>query len=376
MVEIEKNKEYAESNIAVVGITNVAYGRPQYILVNSDAGTNPLLKFPGSRYRAPLSKTETLENIAQARFEELTGLKVSKNLGIRFILPARSRNDKQWVFRNVCFVIVDDVHQYNQPDGTRKVYLADVGQGRKKKEEYVYELMNPRAKIPLHWVSYDNQIMARRVTDVVYNFDWQKGETDWYKRIPSVGATPLSDNAERPLGCGLAVASMMLLYQSNVDDSRKIILLQRKNDTYPGYGGGKIETLTTADSLNIDPISCCIEEGAQEYGFPIQPRALICCACTALDCPDPNTHYNSIITYAFIAEPTNLYKVEDALQNPKKYLEGKMESYVVETLDEHRGRIYREELRMPDMISVGKKFYETSPGSNIPLTQIISSGVK
>ena len=110
----------------------------------------------------------------------------------------------------------------------------------------------------------------------------------------------------------------------------------------------------------------------------IQPRALNCCAVTPLDMPgnDNAKYYNSIINYSFVAEPTNPREVENALKHPEKYLEGKMESYLVESLDEHRDRILRGHLRMPDMPYIGDQFFKTSPGDKIPLTQIVSSGLK
>lgn len=372
---IKKSNEYAESSITVVGITRAAYGRPQYFLVNSDEGENPKLKFPGLRFRAPRSQNDRLEDVVRERFEEQTGLPVGRDLGLLATLPTRTRHDSQWMFRSIFFVVVDDVSQIKQPDRKRKVYLANPGQGIGRKEEYVMELMHSNTKIPLEWVSKDNQIISQIAMEVLHYFDWKEYSTNWYRRLPCVPVEPLVEKPERPLGCGLAVASMMLIYQPNLDEQMNIILLKRKGDLYPGYGGGKIETLTTAHSLNVDPISCCLEEGAQEYGFPIQPRSLICCACTALDVPGEG-YYNSIINYAFVAEPTNWRRVEDALQHPDHYLEGKMESYVLESLDEHRDRISRKELRMPDMSAIGEQFYSTTPGEKISLNHFRSSGIK
>ncbi len=373
---IKKNPDYAESSITIVGLTREAYGRPQYFLVNSDQGENPKLKFPGLRFRAPRSKDDRLEDVVRERFEEQTGLHVARDLGLLATLPTRTRQYDQWMFRSIFFVVVEDICQIKNPDRSRKVYLADPGQGRIGENDCVIELMHAGKKIPLEWVSKDNQIISQIATEVLYHFDWKNYSTNWYKRLPCVSAEPLVEKSVGVLGCGLAVASMMLIYQPSVNEQMSIILLKRKGDRYPGYGGGKIETLTTAHSPNVDPISCCSEEGAQEYGFPIQPRALICCACTTLDVPDPEGYYNSIVNYSFVAEPTNLRKVEDALKNPDNYLEENMESYVLESLDEHRDRILRKELRMPDMISIGEQFYATTPGEKIPLTHFRSSGIK
>lgn len=375
-VAIERNENFAESNVTVVGITQSAYGKPQYILVNSDKGKNDRLKFPGLKFRAPLSGGQSLEDAAKDRFETQTGLNISRMLGLRAIVPTRDRHGGQWIFRNVFLAVIDDVGQHNPPDPDRKVYVADPGQGVSNIEERVMELGNAHVSAPLSWVSPDNLSVARIATDIIHNFNWEDNSTTWYRKIPCVGASPLTESEDRVLGCGLSVSSIVLLYQPSISEEKKIILLKRKGDEYPGYAGGKIETLTTEHSVNVDPISCCSEEGEQEYGFSIQPRALICCACTSLDVPEPARFYNSIINYAFVAEPTNPRQVEEALKNPSKFLEGKMESYVVEGLNEHRDRIRRGDLRMPDMISIGEQFYTTTPGDKIPLTQILSSGSK
>jgi len=374
---IEKSRDYGESSVTVVGITRAMYGRPQYFLVNSDSGDNRRLKFPGLRFNAPLSEQQTLEDAARDRFEEQTGLTIDKMLGLRAIVPTRSRHNNQWMFRNVFLAIVNNVHM-SSADGKREVYVADVGQGAFPKEEYVPLLGNSKRKVPLHWVKTDNQVIARIATEMINHFNWEAQSTEWYQRIPCVGAPPQTRRIKRPLGCGLAVASMMLLYQPNEDESRKIILLKRKGDKYPGYAGGKIETPKSSKSYNIDPVSCCMKEGAEEFGFSIQPRALVCCAVTPLDVPrnDAGRFYNCIINYAFVAEPTNPLEVENALKNPKKHLEGKMESYVVESLDEHRDRILAKELRMPDMPLVGEQFFKTPPGVMVPLNHIIASGLK
>lgn len=373
-LSIEKNSGYAESAITIVGITRSAYDRPQYILTNSDEGKNSMLKFPGLRFRAPISKKQSLEDVAKERFEEQTGLNVAKMLGLRTIVPTRARENEQWIFRNVFFAFIEKVNQHKSPDGERKIYLADPGQSTSNRLDYIIELGHADKNVPLHWVSSDNITIARIATNIIHHFNWDNYSTSWYRSIPCVGVDPLTESADRPLGCGLAVASIMLFYQPSVNEKNKIILLKRKGDKHPGYAGGKIETLTTAHSLNVDPISCCSEEGAQEYGFPIQPRAIICCACTALDASNPHSNYNSIINYAFVAEPTNLKKVAEALKNPASHLEGMMESYVVEDLDEHQDRVRRGELRMPDMVSIGEKFFSTTPGEKIPLTHVLPSG--
>ncbi len=380
IVSIEKNKDYGESNITFIGITKSAYGRAQYILVNSDEGDNAHLKFPGLRFRGNLSANQTLEDVAKERFEEQTGLEVSKMLGLRAIVPTRSRHRKQWIFRNVFLGVVEGVHYKKGPD-KRKVYVADTSQGCFSREEYVLPLGASHKKTPLKWVSPDNQIVARIAAEILYDFDWHCLASNYYGRIPCVGAEPLTVSSERPLGCALAVSSIILLYQPGFEAPKKAILLQRKGDKYPGFAGGKIEVLTSPDCENIDPVSCCAKEGREEFGFDIQPRALNAVALTRLQVPSDienadEKFYNSIVTYSFIAEPTNPLAVERALQNPKEFLEGKMENYVVETLDELRDRVYHGKLRMPDMIATGEQFFRTSPGEKIPLTQIVSSGAQ
>ena len=374
---IERNNQFAESNVTVVGITKAIYGRPQYFLVNSDKGSNERLKFPGLQFRSFLSKNKTLEDSARDRFEEQTGLTIDKMLGLRAIVPVRSKHSRQWMFSNVFFALVSNVDHCNQNDGERKLYVADPGQGISGKNEYVNRFGDVKEKTQLKWISPYNHIIARIAKDVLLNFDWENLSTDWYRKIPCVGVEPqTSAAADDKLGCGLAVVSMIVLYQPNEKGPQQIILVKRKGDLYPGYAGGKVESLRRISSKNIDPISCCIQEGAEEFGFSIQPRAIVCCANTTLNIPNGNTskYYNCIINYAFIAEPTNILEVEDAIKRPKEYLERKMECYVIESLDEHRDRILRRELRMPDMVAIGKEFYTTSPGNKIPLTQIISTG--
>ena len=374
---IEKNSKFGEASVTIIGITREIYGRPQYVLVSADVPEGGL-KFPGLTFRAPLSGKETLEDSARAMFEEQTGLGIEKMLGLRAIVPTRSRHNNQWIFRNVFLGVVGDADKRNTPSKNRGVYIAEPGQGIAPKEDYVISLANSRERVPLQWVKSDNQIIARIATDILYNFNWEKLSTDWYRKIPCVGAPPQTQSTERPLCCGLAVASMMLIYRPNENEDLHVILLKRKGDEYPGYAGGKIETPDFEDSQNIDPISCCAKEGSEEFGFLIQPRALICCAVTPLDMPgnDSGKYYNSIINYSFVAEPTNPREVEKALRNPEKCLEGKMEAYAVESLDAHRDRIFRRHLRMPDMPFIGEQFFRTSPGDKISLTQIVSSGLK
>lgn len=374
-LSIKKDARYAESNIAVIGLTHNAYGRPQFILINSDEGRNPGLKFCGSRFRAPLTREQTLEDVARARFEEQTGLVMDKMLGLRAVMPSRSRHrDQQWLFRNVLLGVVSDVSNRKTYDG-REVYVADPGQGCYEKEEFVKKLGDSKSRVPLKWVNDDNLVLARLARNILYNFDWQRISTNWYQRVPCVGVEPQTQTKGRPLGCGLAIASMILLYQPNPKETRKVILLKRKGDEFPGYAGGKIETLDSPDSENLDPISCCAKEGSEEFGFQIQPRALVSVGVTGLHMMGTEFEwYNSLIDYLFVAEPTNPHAVARALKNPSDFLEGKMDSYVVESVDEHRDRVMKGELRMPDMAPGGNQFYRSSPGENIPLTQIVSSG--
>lgn len=370
-LSIKKNELYGESTVTIVGLTR-AYGQPNYILVEADNGQ---LKFPGLRFRAPNSETETLEDSAKARFEEQTGFTLDKMLGLRTIIPTRSRHGNQWVFRNLFYGVVNNTETRRDSDIPRKVYVAKPGQGINPEGESVKELGNSSNIRSLDWVINDNQVIARTATSVLNHFDWNKQDSNWDKRIPCLGAEPLTDSPERPLGCALSVASTMVIYRPSVDEPWHIIMVKRKNDIFPGYAGGKIET--PASKKNLDPISCCIQEGAEEFGFGIQPRALIAVSITPLDVPEGKTdiYYNSIVNYSFVAEPTNPLQVQEALSNPRKFLEEKMECYVMESLDHHRDRIAKRELRMPDMVEIGREFYKTSPGNKIPLTQIRASGM-
>ena len=381
MVEIERKDMYGEAVITYVGFLMIE-GKPKYVLVNSDEGRNSKVKFPGLRFRAT-SPEKTLDDVARERFEEQTGLRVSKDLGLRAVMPTRSRHEEAWLFRNIFFGVVDDLN-FGGNDG-RKVYTADAdGVGE------IYPIKGGR-KRKLNWVVDDNIVIARVANHVINHFDWGRNETNWYNRIPTLTAEPLTNNSDRKLGCALAISSMMLLYRPSPQSPQQIILLKRKGDKYPGYAGGKIETpegyfkqKLQSESCaqyfierrhNLDPISCCVAEGREEFGFDIQPRALVCVANTALDCPDNKRNYNGLFNYAFVAEPTNPLCVREALKNPQKHLERKMESYVVESLGEHMERVARGELRMPDMSVIGRKFFEASPGQHIPLTQFISSGL-
>jgi len=369
-LQIKKDPNYAESSITFVGLTRY-YGRPQYILVNSDKGKNPKLKFPGLRFRAP-KPGQTLEDVAVERFQEQTGLEVQKSLGLRAVMPTRSRHNNQWIFRNIFLGLVEGTETGKGNDG-RQVYVADLGQGIRG-DGFAFRFGDTSRREPIEWVAADNQVISRIATDIAYHFDWSNLDTSWFKRIPCISVPPQTETDERRLGCGLAVSSMLLVYRPNESEIQHTILIKRKGDTYPGYAGGKIETPKSVKSLNLDPISCCAKEGAEEFGFSIQPLGLIGVACTPTEMHSGDYH-NSIVNYCFVARPTNLLQVRDALKHPEKYLEGKMESYVVETLDEFRDRIKRDELRMPDMPYLGNSFFNTEPGEKIPLTQIIDSGV-
>lgn len=374
-LKILKSSEYAESSITFVGLSREIYGRPQYVLVDSDIGKSPGLKFPGLRFRAPL-KGKNLENSAREIFEEQTGLKVVQNLGLRSVVPARSRHDGKWIFRNI-FVGVVDGTPADKRDG-RKVYLADAGSGVNSGESFAYPLGNSRNKVPLEWVTKENHVIADLATNMIHNFDWKNYNTNWMDRISCLEVEPQTTSESRELGCGLAVSSMMLVYRPKPSEEEHVIMLKLKNDKYgksfPGYGGGKIEIPKDFNSKNLDPISCCIREGAEEFGFDIYPLSLIGVACTPIDMPSEQYH-NSIVTYAFLARPVNPLQVEDALKNPRTYLEDKMENYVVESLREHRDRISRKELRMPDMLKVGEEFFKTTPRDKIVLSQIVDSGI-
>lgn len=372
-LKIERNEEFAESNVTIIGLTRAAYGRPQFILTSSDNGDNPKLKFPGLKFRSPRDSSKTLEDAAIDRFEEQTGLTMYKSLGLRTIIPTRSRHGDRWMFRNVFVLVVNDP-KIRENDG-RDVYVADPGQGFSD-GEYVQKLGSSGKKTPLEWVVGDNKIVSRVATDILYNFNWKNLSTNWYNKIPCLKVEPQTETYNDELGCALAVSSMMLLYQPNPNDSQKVITLRRKQDRFPGYAGGKIERLASSESKNIDPISCCAEEGSEEFGFKVQPRSLIGVATTPLYYPKggERTHYNAIVNYAFVAEPTNSLQVKEALDNPRHFLEDKMAEYVVEDFDEHRDRVFREELRMPDMVAIANQFYAGSPGSKISLDHIRASG--
>ncbi len=370
VIQIEKKENYGEANVTVIGITR-HYGKPQFILVDSDEGRNHQLKFPGLRFRAPPTENQTLEDCAKARFEEQTGLSVKEMLGLRAIVPTRSRHGGKWIFRNV-FLAEADAETINQNDG-RFVYLANPGQGIYPGEEFVFRLGSSKEKRRLEWIVEDNRIIAEIAQNLLHYFDWNKGDSTYLRKITCLGAQPQTLSEERPLGYGLAVASMMLLYKPSANETEKIILLKRKEDKYPGYAGGKIET-PDVSRKNVGPISCCAKEGSEEYGFSIEPVSLIGVATTSCNMGSEN-HYNSIINYAFVARPTNPRLVKDALSNPGDYLEDKMECYVVEDLIEHRDRISRGELRMPDNFPIGGLFYDNTPAERISLEQIIPSGI-
>ncbi|MBI2042840.1 hypothetical protein HYT25_00435 [Candidatus Pacearchaeota archaeon] len=371
VLQIEKSENYAESNIAYIGLTR-RYGKSQYILVDSDEGKNPKLKFPGSRFRAPLSG-KTLEDVAMERFEEQTGLEISQSLGLRTILPARSRHTGQWVFRNVFVGIIDDEGDLMKRNDGRKVYVVDAGNGQKNGQGFAYKIGDVEKRIPIRYVTEENQLIARTAKNILDNFDWKERETEWLRKIPVLESPPQTDSDSRELGCALAVSSIFLTYRPSPDKETHIILLKRKGDMYPGYGGGKIETLKNLNSKNLSPISCCVEEGKEEYGFDIQPLGLLGIACTPIDMPSQN-HFNGIINYTFIAEPRNPLELEEALKKPKKYLESNMECYVIEGMSKFRDRIREKRLRMPDMSRIGKEFFKGTPGSRIPLTQIFGTG--
>lgn len=368
-LEILKKQDYAESSITFIGLTKEMYGRHQYILVDSDDGKNPKLKFPGLRFRAP-TKGKTLEDVAAERFEEQTGLKVTKNLGLRAVIQARSRHDRKWIFRNIFAGIVDGTPADKKDE--RNVYVADAGHGLNNgRIAYLYN--RTERKVPLDWVTPENQVIADLATNLTSRLDWENGEAGWMKRIPLIGVEPQTDSDERKLGCGLAVSSIFLVYRPDPAEEERIVMVKRWGDKYPGYAGGKIETPKDIESSNIDPVSCCAEEGEQELGFRVITQSLIGVACTPINMPSED-HHNSIITYAFLARPVNPLKAEHVLKG--KPPEEKMERYFQENYMEHRDRISRKELRMPDMLGIGDAFLRTDPLDRISLTQIYDSGVK
>ena len=101
-LHIEKIDRYAESNVTIIGLTQI-YGRPQYVLVDSPDSES--LKFPGLQFTAP-KPGKTLEDSARDRFEEQTGLPIEKMLGLRAVVPSRSWKRSQWMFKNVFLGVV------------------------------------------------------------------------------------------------------------------------------------------------------------------------------------------------------------------------------------------------------------------------------
>lgn len=370
---MDKDHKFGQGSVSVVGITRNFYGRPQYFLVEADEGRNSHLKIPGLRFR--VRNGRSLEEIAADRFREQTGFNIDKMLGLRAVVPARSRHGVSWNFQNVFFGIVDSPVQ-EKNDG-RMVYLSDPGQGVLGNEEYVGRFGNFSEKRKLIWANQNDRVVARTARKFLSHFNWERQDTDHYRRINCMNVTvppekELYNNGD--LGCGLAVSSMILLYQETPYSEEKVIMVQRKGDIYPGYAGGKIETPISTESSNIDPVSCCIEEGRQEYGFEVTVKGLIGVSITPLDFHDSERQYSGLLNYSFFVVPTNPLKVAEALKNPEAYIEPKMEGYVVETLDEHRDRILRGELRSPDMILAGNRFYGMGDGEFIPLSQFVSSG--
>ncbi|PIO08542.1 hypothetical protein COU59_01385 [Candidatus Pacearchaeota archaeon CG10_big_fil_rev_8_21_14_0_10_34_12] len=370
VLSIEKSPKISDSNITFIGLANEIYGRPQYVLVNPSDSND--LKFPGLRFKSP-SVGETLEDVAIKRFQEQTGLKVTKSLGLRSIISGKGRHDNSRLFRNVFLGVVDGTLVKNEFDGLRKIYVADAGSENGR--GIAYELGSSQNHVDIKWATPEDHTIAELATDCLSNFDWVEKDTSWVKRIPCVGVkSPFTDNLNDNAGCGMAVANMMVVFHPNPKDKLHFLMVRRKGDDYPGYAGGKVESQRDINSQNLDPISCCIREGAEEFGFGVMPLGLIGVACTPLEFPSEK-YYNSIITYSFIARPINLLEVREAMRNPRSHLEGKMEAYVLEDLMVHRDRVNRGELRMPDMVEFGKMFFRGKPGERIPLTQIIDSGV-
>ena len=371
---IEKKANVAESNVTYVGITNF-YGRPQFVLVDSEEGKNLKMKFPGLRFRAPING-KSLEDSAIERFEQQTGLKIRESLGLRFISPTRAVGSLQGNFRNVFYGLVDNASINDFKTDGRNVYVMDVGNRRLQRNQ-IYFLGDSGKKRDIEWITQDNEFILRNSEGFMNKFDFNKLDSDWFRKIPCPAVPALKSDYEVPLGCGMAVSSMILIRHKHPYGEINIVQVHLKDDEFPGYAGGKVERLVSKDSRNLDPVSCCIEEGIQEFGFPIRPSALVCVSSTGLDVPkgDSERYYNSIVNYTFLAEAINSDELEDALKNPKNYLKGKHESYVVETEMEHRDRIRRKEMRMPNMVCAGEIYFEGTPGTRVPLTQIVSSGI-
>jgi len=360
-----KKTKYAEGTVSIVGITK-HYGELQLVVVDSDLGTNPRIKFPGLKFRAFDGKT--LEESASARFEEQTGFEI-ENVQLKLVMPTRSRHDAQWIFRNIFFGNVADLGKRKKNDG-RGVYLAYPGSGTFSAKPHITPLDKPDLRVPANWVSKDNILIAREAQQYAHT-------PGRFRQIPCMSAMIKDTYSDKELGCALGVASMIVLYQPSPSKEQKVILIKRKGDEYPGLPGGKIETQKGPKSLNVDPVSCCVAEGSEELNFRVLPRALIGCAITPLSRPfsdERRAYYNAIINYAFVVRPVNTKEVERALKHPK--LEEKMEGYVVYSLKEFRREIDAGRLRMPDNMPIGKKFFETNPGDYINLEQIIWGGAR
>jgi len=377
-IKIKRDEAHAESNITIIGIIRNLYDRPQYVLVDSDEGRTSKLKFPGLRFRVPSSSSVSLEDVAKNRFEEQTGMEINM-LGLRTIIPTRSRHGDRWIFRNVFLGAIDNF-DFRGNDG-RQVYVADVNSGFPKIGEYNGEhfaisIHDSRKRVPIDWVVDDNCIVAKQATDFFCYFNWPDFSTNWYHEMPTVTAEPQFADYNPKLGCALAIASMIIAYQPNPKTPQQVILIKRKGDKHPGFPGGKIESLTSSKSKNIDPVSCCAIEGSEELGFEIIPDALIGVAITPLEYPigSEKQYYHSIINYCFLAHPRNHLEVQEALENPGNFLEEKMEDYVVEDWDVFSNRFRKKELRMPDMSPLGDLFYHSPPGHKITLNQIRNSG--
>lgn len=387
-VSYRKSMRYGQSSVTVVGLTH-HYGNPQYLLVNSDGGDK--VKFPGLRFRGGKAG-QSLEDVAYERFYEQTGLNI-RGLGLRTIMPTRSRHTEvgedgsegnPWIFRYVFFGVLGNLSHRDVKYLDRRLFVANVGRGATTAGIEAREVGHSKTKLDLEYLSPDNAEVAKVGTGLAQHLNGDRTDTSWYRKIPCVGVSqPLTDIDHRPLGCGLSVASMILTYRERVGSKLKVILLEKKQDeahlTLPGYPGGKIETPDAlSGECNIDPISCCMAEGAQELGFTVRATSIICCAHTPLHIPEGSSgedYFVSLDNVAFTAEPMDPRIVADALRNPSRYLEKKMKGYVVLGMEEFRDIVDRGELRTPDMPAIGEEYFRTGPGEKPNLAHIRTTGM-
>ncbi len=356
---------YCQGGISVIPFHRIRkHGVPdQYRLILMESATEGKMRFPGGRYWTPTGGI-TLEDAAIRRFEETTGLEVAVNHGLRVMGPSRNVRNARWMFRNIVFLEVDDLETKKKTPEGRSLYLANPGIGNGSTTVRPFD---KKKDISLDLLRKDDKAVAKVAYHQITR--WAEG-SEWYKRIPVLKVPGIDGETREDLGYGLPVASIVLLYQP--DDDQRVILLKRIKDKHPGFAGGKIEIPDTG--RNIDPITCCAQEGAEEFGFGIIAKSLIGVAITPLKVPkgEPiDGYFHSLITYAFLAEPEKAADVRLALDSPKNFLgEKKFEGYEVMSYDQIREAAANDLLRMPDNAAIVDEFFRTGPGEKINLNQI------